>query len=100
MRRYLGVITDHNDIDSYKESMANYASRVNMEIDVVLISDTMLFQDFLQVNYNKYCRVIFYDYEEFVNFNQFRDILEITQEHNLELSIIKQDLHSAGRRVV
>lgn len=94
MKRYLGVITDENDIDSYKETMTTYASIVNKKIDLVLISDTRLFQKFLQVNYIKYCRVIFYDYDEFVNFNQFRDIFSITQKFNLEFSIIKQDLHS------
>lgn len=94
MKRYLGIITDVSDLDSYKESMRNYAARVNKKIDVILLMESTLIEEFINENHEKYCRVIFYDYEEFNNIKQLQNVFMLCQHFNLELSIIKQDIHS------
>ncbi|WNS75683.1 hypothetical protein RRV45_01135 [Bacillus sp. DTU_2020_1000418_1_SI_GHA_SEK_038] len=94
MKRYLGIITDINDLESYKESLRNFAARVNKEIDVIFLKETKLIAEFIKENHEKYCRVIFYDYEEFNNIKQLQNVFRLCQHYNLELSIIKQDIHS------
>lgn len=94
MERYLGIITDECDIESYKESMRNFAARVNKKIDVILLTETNIIEEFIKENHEEYCRIIFYDYEEFNNIKQLQNVFGLCQHYNLELSIIKQDIHS------
>ncbi|WP_251398958.1 hypothetical protein [Metabacillus litoralis] len=94
MERYLGIITDECDLESYKESLRNFAARVNKKIDVILLTEVNIIEEFLKENHEKYCRVIFYDYEEFNNIKQLQNVFGLCQHYNLELSIIKQDIHS------
>lgn len=94
MKKYLGIITDDSDHESFKESMRNYAARVNKKIDVVLLTEVNSIEEFIRENHEKYCRVIFYDYEEFNNIKQLQNVFGLCQHYNLELSIIKQDIHS------
>lgn len=94
MERYLGIITDECDLESYKESLRNFAARVNKEIDVILLTEVNIIEEFIKENYEKYCRVIFYDYEEFNNIKQLQNVFGICQHYKLEFSIIKQDIHS------
>lgn len=94
MERYLGIITDESDLESYKESMRNFAAKVNKKIDVILLTETNTIEKFIKENHEKYCRVIFYDYEELNNIKQLQNVFGLCQDYNLELSIIKQDIHS------
>ncbi|MCM3412840.1 hypothetical protein M3676_23105 [Metabacillus litoralis] len=74
--------------------MRNFAARVNKKIDVILLTEVNIIEEFLKENHEKYCRVIFYDYEEFNNIKQLQNVFGLCQHYNLELSIIKQDIHS------
>ncbi|MGG4511977.1 hypothetical protein ABEP00_19565 [Heyndrickxia sporothermodurans] len=74
--------------------MRNFAARVNKKIDVILLTEVNIIEEFIKGNHEKYCRVIFYDYEEFNNIKQFQYVFGLCQLYNLELSIIKQDIHS------
>jgi hypothetical protein len=94
VERYLGIITSITDLESYKESMKNFAARVNKKIDVILFSEIRFIEEFINENHEKYCRVIFYDYEELNNIKQLQNVFMLCQHHDLELSIIKQDIHS------
>ncbi|PKG26161.1 hypothetical protein [Cytobacillus horneckiae] len=94
MKGYLGFITDKNDHESYTESMNNYAKRVNKNIDVVFVKDNKFIEQLIIENHEKYCRVLFYNYDEFSNIKQLQYIFMLCQSYNLELSIIKQDIHS------
>ncbi|KYC96086.1 hypothetical protein B4102_3559 [Heyndrickxia sporothermodurans] len=93
MKGYLGIIIDNNDHESFKESMRNYAARVNKKIDVIFLTAEFI-EQYIEENHKKYCRVLFYDYEEFNNIKQLQNIFMLCQHYNLELSIIKQNLHS------
>jgi len=94
VERYLGIITDECDIESYKESMRNFAATVNKKIDVILLTEVNIIEEFIKENHEKYCRVIFYDYEDFKNIKQLQNVFGLCQYYKLELSIIKQDIHS------